>query len=315
MPFRAAFDCLWCGAHHTVRSDTDLEGWASLCPECIGRASDNGFLRARLHAALAERVAAAAPEPRAAAVTPEPRPAPDASPTGTAPRVPSPLAPTEISTSSDDWYLRRGRFSAGPIVDQPWLMELEEATRWLDALPFAGTIIELAAGTGWWSTLLADKGELWLFESDEAALEQARKRLVAHGLLAHLHVRDPLADPERSADAVFSAYFLGSAADAQELLARLAVVRGWLRPGGRFAFIDAAPSGSDAAPTGSDVEPVGSDAAPDRSEPRSILGPRGPLVPRSVETLRAALADAGFEQPVVTRTHSAFVLGSATAPA
>ena len=59
MPFRSAFDCLWCGQRHLTRASTDLEGWAQLCPTCIGRAGDNEFLRYRLRRALEERSAAA----------------------------------------------------------------------------------------------------------------------------------------------------------------------------------------------------------------------------------------------------------------
>ena len=59
MPFRASFDCLWCGTAHTCRSADDLEGWAQLCPACVGKAGDNGFLRFRLRQALTERGAAA----------------------------------------------------------------------------------------------------------------------------------------------------------------------------------------------------------------------------------------------------------------
>ena len=282
MPFRPAFDCLWCGAHHAVRAEADLEGWASLCPDCIGRADDNGFLRARVRAALSERSAAARP---AASPGTDRSNAP-----GLRPAVPH---VTESSTMSEDWYLRRGSFSAGPIVDGPWQMELDEATRWLDGLPLSGTIVELAAGTGWWSTLLAGKGELWMYEADEASLEKARQRLVAHGLLAHLHVRDPLSPPERPADAVFSAYLLGSAADEQGLQRRLALVRSWLRPGGRFIFLDAVTPTTDA---------------------RAMAGPRGPLYPRHVDSLHEALLAAGFGQVDLARTRSAFVLGTATTP-
>ena len=46
----ATFACLWCGTTHTTRSADDLEGWAQLCPDCLGKAGDNGFLRFRLHA-------------------------------------------------------------------------------------------------------------------------------------------------------------------------------------------------------------------------------------------------------------------------
>src|SRR3954468_10110132 len=55
MPFRARFDCLWCGAPYETRTPDDVEGWAQLCPDCVGRAGDNDFLRFRLKAALAER--------------------------------------------------------------------------------------------------------------------------------------------------------------------------------------------------------------------------------------------------------------------
>jgi hypothetical protein len=57
MPFRPSFDCLWCGAGHEVRSPDDLEGWAQLCPACVGRAGDNEFLRFRLRRALEARSA------------------------------------------------------------------------------------------------------------------------------------------------------------------------------------------------------------------------------------------------------------------
>jgi hypothetical protein len=67
VPFRASFDCLWCGASHTCRGADDLEGWAQLCPDCVGKAGDNGFLRFRLHQALTERSRGGA---TAAAVTP-----------------------------------------------------------------------------------------------------------------------------------------------------------------------------------------------------------------------------------------------------
>jgi hypothetical protein len=60
VPFKATFACLWCGTSHTTRSTDDLEGWAQLCPECLGKAGDNGFLRFRLHAAIQERGAACA---------------------------------------------------------------------------------------------------------------------------------------------------------------------------------------------------------------------------------------------------------------
>ena len=57
MPFRSTFACLWCGRRHQVRALGDLEGWAQLCPDCLGHAGDNEFLRFRLKRALTERAA------------------------------------------------------------------------------------------------------------------------------------------------------------------------------------------------------------------------------------------------------------------
>lgn len=267
MMYRSRFDCLWCGQSHQVRSPDDLAGWASLCPDCLGHADDNGFLRARLRAALTARAAAAA-----------------------ASSAPSQPLTASQPTAQDDWYLRRGRFSRGPLVDVPWQMELDEATRWLDALPLSGVIVELAAGTGWWSPLLAGKGELWVYDADESALEVARRRLLAHGLLAHLHVRDPLKPADRPADVVFCAYLLSGAADVTDLRHRLVVAAGWLKPGGQLVFIDAAPAPGDAG---------------------SIDGPRGPLQSRGVEGLRLVLAEVGLVAAEMCQTHSAFVMGRA----
>ena len=140
----------------------------------------------------------------------------------------------------DDWYLRRGRYERGAIHDAAWNAELDMAGRWLDALPIRGEIVELAAGTGWWSPLLASKGELSIYDANAATLDRARERLVAHGLRAHIHVRDAWAEPDRQVDAVYAGFWLSHVPRAR-LVPFLALVRRWLKPGGRFAFIDSLP--------------------------------------------------------------------------
>ena len=267
MPFREHFDCLWCGSTWEARSADDLEGWAALCPECLGKADSNGFLRARLRSALSERAAATSPPPAIAS------PAPAAAP------------------EHDDWYLRQGRFSQGPVVDGPWQMELDEATRWLDAVDMSGTIVELGAGTGWWSTLLADKGELWLYDPDGAALDAARRRLMAHGLLAHLHEQGPLAAADKAVDVVFAAHLLGAARTVADLTGRLAAVRRWLKPGGSFVFLDLQAHAGAA----------------------SVDGPAGPLWPHAVDELIAAMQAVGLGPADFQSTHRAFVMGRAVA--
>ena len=298
MPFRARFDCLWCGAAHACRGPDDLEGWAQLCPDCVGKAGDNGFLRFRLRQALTERGAAAASVPPA--MTPAVPPI--------AHRDAELVAYYEARAPEyDDWYLRRGRYARGPIHDTAWNAELDAAGRWLDGLPLGGEIVELAAGTGWWSPLLAAKGELSLYDAAGAPLDRARDRLLAHGLRAHLHVRDAWAEPERAVDAVFTGFWL-SHVRRDRLHAFLDIVRRWLKPGGTFAFID-----SLADPQSSAVDhPAPAD---DRSLRRLDDGREFTIdkVYYQPDELEAALARAGFHDSSVATTGRFFLVGSGTA--
>jgi SAM-dependent methyltransferase len=314
MPFRERFDCLWCGTAHVCRGTDDLEGWAQLCPDCVGKAGDNGFLRFRLRQALTERGAAHAAQP-AQAVAAGRRGDP-----GIAPQPSDPVAPALADAADDmvayyearapeydDWYLRRGRYARGPIHDAAWNAELDAAGRWLDALPIHGEIVELAAGTGWWSPLLASKGELSLYDAASAPLDRARDRLMAHGLRAHLHIRDAWAEPDRAVDAVYTGFWL-SHVPRDQLDAFLGVVHRWLKPGGIFAFID-----SRFDPQSSAVDhPTPAD---DRSVRRLDDGREFTIVKVYYEPdeLERALTRAGFERPDVTTTGRFFVTGSALA--
>jgi SAM-dependent methyltransferase len=258
VPFRERFDCLWCGANHVTRTPQDLEGWASLCPTCIGRAGDNGFLRARLRTALAERSRAA----ELAAVS-----------------------------DPDDFYRRMGRFSAGAIGDGAWSMELDAVTAWIDGLHLGPVVVELGAGSGWWSALLAASAELWAFDPSEASLERVRSRLVSHGLRAHLHRRAIDAPADRAVDAVFAAFALGETPDDRALDERLGVIAGWLRPGGTFAFVEAGP---------------GAGVAP-------LEGPSGPVRPIGAGSLRAHLGRQGLRLSAVAPGGRALLAGAAEA--
>ena len=193
----------------------------------------------------------------------------------------------------------------------PWQAELDQATRWLDELALSGVIVELAAGSGWWSPLLAQKGELLITDEDEAALEQARRRLIAHGLMAHIHARDPLAPPDREADVVFAAFLMGASGDDAALRCQLAVVRRWLRPGGTFAFIEvgsrpSAPSTDGPGSGGLVVD------GPGTGRP-AVDGPRGPARAIPPGLLHEALTETGFEAVTLTSTAHALMMGTASA--
>jgi SAM-dependent methyltransferase len=295
----ATFACLWCGTSWTVRGPDDLERYAQLCPDCLGKAGDNPFLRFRLRAALEARSAAAAGGPE--------------QPTGGAVlEQPSSSSMIDYYTARaaeyDDWYLRRGRYERGPIHDAAWHAELDAAGRWLDALPLGGRIVELAAGTGWWSPLLAANGELWMSDAAEPPLERARERLVAHGLRAHLHVRDAWAPPETPpapADGLFAGFWL-SHVERDRTAEFLDLAARWLRPGGRISLIDSLPDPQSGAV---DHAPAADDHAVrhlDDGRQFTIV-----KVYRTPDEIQRALSDAGFRDASVTTTGRFFILATA----
>jgi SAM-dependent methyltransferase len=231
MPFHARFDCLWCGVAWVTRGPDDLEGWALLCPTCLGKAGTNPFLRGRLRAALAERSGSAARAPAGVAAA---------------------ATPAIARAFPDDWFLRRGPFERGAIHDAAWAAELDVVTRWLDEQPLSGRIDEPAAGVGFFSPLIASKGELHASDPDGDALDRARDRLVAHRLLAHLHVADPWAaraPAEPPADALLAAFLLGRVRGAG-LDPAAASFRARLRPGGRLAVVELLPDPAGGPPPG-----------------------------------------------------------------
>jgi SAM-dependent methyltransferase len=293
-----SFTCLWCGTSHTPGAADSLEARAQLCPDCLGRAGDNPFLRFRLHRALESRASAgAAPAPRA-----DGAPVPDPGEADALRRYYEARAP-----EYDDWYLRRGRYERGPIHDAAWAAELDAAGRWLDGLPISGEILELAAGTGWWSTLLAAKGTLTATDAVGATLDLARERLLAHGLRAHLHVRDAWAEPDRQVDAVFAGFWI-SHVRGDQLPGFLRLVRRWLRPGGTFAVIDSLP---DPASRAAD-HPAPSGG---RSVRRVADGREFEIVKvyHDPAAVTRALLDAGFRDASAATTGRFFMLVRATA--
>lgn len=311
--FHESFNCLWCGRAHSTRTGEDLEGWAMLCPECVGRAQDNEFLRFRLREGLRRRSAAS--EPAAPTEPDEPDvPAVPAAPSQLAPPQPNDTADDPMrayyaarTPEYDDWYLRRGRYSHGVLADVAWNGDLDAATQWLDALPISGEIVELAAGTGWWSPLLASKGQLSIYDAVEEPLDKARDRLLAHGLAAHIHVRDAWVEPDRQVDALFCGFWL-SHVPRQRLGEFLTICRAWLKPGGLFAFID---SRRDPDSGATDNAAPAADMSTRRlADGREFTIPKVYYEP---EELESALLAAGFASASVTRTPRFFLLGQAVA--
>jgi demethylmenaquinone methyltransferase/2-methoxy-6-polyprenyl-1,4-benzoquinol methylase len=140
----------------------------------------------------------------------------------------------------DDAYLRRGRHRRGPQEDEAWAVDLARAHAWLDRVPFRGDLVELAAGTGWWSPQLAAKGDLAAYDASWETLEYARERLAGRGLSARLEIRDAWTEPDRVVNGLFAGYWLSHISRAR-LTEFFGIVNKWLAVGGVFAFIDSRP--------------------------------------------------------------------------
>jgi SAM-dependent methyltransferase len=205
----------------------------------------------------------------------------------------------------DEWYLRRGRYSHGPIPDEAWRSDLEAAATWLSGRPFHGQIVELAAGTGWWSPTLARRGQLTLYDAAPEPLEKARARLAAAGVTARFEVRDAWTEPDRSVDGLFAGFWI-SHVDRSRLDEFFGLAARWLAPDGLFAFID---SRRDLESGAQDHRPPEDDVQVRRLDDGSSFRVRKVFYePAEIES---ALQRAGFGQIEVATTGRFFVLGSA----
>jgi len=208
----------------------------------------------------------------------------------------------------DDWYLRRGRYTHGAAEDEAWRVDLDAAAEWLSRRSLRGRIVELAAGTGWWSPILARMGQLTLLDAASEPMEIARSRLAAAALAAEFQVRDAWAEPFGSVEGLFAGFWI-SHVDRSRLDEFLGLAFRWLAPGGLLAFIDSRP---DSASSAQDHRPPEGDVQVRRLNDGSSFHVRkvfyGPA------ELSAALGKAGFIDVGVEVTARFFVLGSARRP-
>src|SRR5262245_45261101 len=84
----------------------------------------------------------------------------------------------------DQWYLREGRFANRPKPAH-WHAEVAQLRERVAAFG-GGRLLEIAAGTGWWTQHLARRAEVTALDYAPAMLAQACARLRAQGLRAAL---------------------------------------------------------------------------------------------------------------------------------
>jgi ubiquinone/menaquinone biosynthesis C-methylase UbiE len=137
----------------------------------------------------------------------------------------------------DDWWERRGRYDRGEDEAREWRAQVAEVDAALAAFGAAGDVLELAGGTGWWTTRLAKTADtLTVVDGAAETIELNRQRV------GRADVEYVVADvfewrPDRQYDVVFFSFWL-SHVPAARFGEFWATVRSCLRPGGRVFLID-----------------------------------------------------------------------------
>ena len=141
----------------------------------------------------------------------------------------------------DEWFLRKGRHDRGPEWNRRWFSELEEVRRELDRFGPTGDVLELACGTGLWTTELARHANaVTAVDAAPEVLEINRSRLQeGHPETPVRHVLADLFDwrPEVAYDVVFFGFWLSHVPPGR-FATFWQLVRCAIRPGGRVFFVD-----------------------------------------------------------------------------
>ncbi|MGN6168280.1 MAG: class I SAM-dependent methyltransferase [Solirubrobacteraceae bacterium] len=138
----------------------------------------------------------------------------------------------------DAWWHRLGRYDRGPDVNARWFAEAADLEQALDRFRPQGDILELACGTGLWTSILASHARhLTAVDAAPEMIGQNKSRLrnaAVDYVEADLFEWQP---QPRAYDLCFFAFWLSHVPDSRfEAFWRM--VSSALRPSGRVFFID-----------------------------------------------------------------------------
>jgi demethylmenaquinone methyltransferase/2-methoxy-6-polyprenyl-1,4-benzoquinol methylase len=141
----------------------------------------------------------------------------------------------------DEWYRREGRFAGRPDAER-WHAEVALLRARVAAFGH-GRLLEVAAGTGWWTQHLVRRAAVVALDYAPAMLAQLGARLQAQGLRAERVRADAYALPLASSsfDCCFFGFWLSHVPYAR-LADFLGEVRRVVRPGGQVLVVDSAPA-------------------------------------------------------------------------
>ena len=137
----------------------------------------------------------------------------------------------------DEWFLRQGRYDHGPEFRARWEAEVEEVRRALERFRPAGRVLELAAGTGWWTEQLVRWADhVTALDASREVLELNRRR-AGDEKVTRVQADLFAWTPGERYDVVFFGFWL-SHVPPERFEAFWALVRSALAPGGRVFFVD-----------------------------------------------------------------------------
>ena len=137
----------------------------------------------------------------------------------------------------DEWFKRDGRYDRGPEANARWADETGQVSDALAAFGPTGDVLELAAGTGWWTERLARTAtSLTAIDASPETLAINRAKMGDAAL--RYEVADLFAwQPDRQYDVVFFSFWL-SHVPPECFDAFWQTVRACLKPDGRVFFLD-----------------------------------------------------------------------------
>lgn len=139
----------------------------------------------------------------------------------------------------DEWWERRGRYDRGTDANKQWFAEISDVRAAFDTLPLDGHVLELAAGTGYWTELLARRAEhVTVLDGAAEMLERNRARLGALANRVEHHQVDLFTwEPEQRYDALVFCFWI-SHVPAERLLAFMQTCRRALHASATLFFLD-----------------------------------------------------------------------------
>jgi demethylmenaquinone methyltransferase/2-methoxy-6-polyprenyl-1,4-benzoquinol methylase len=138
----------------------------------------------------------------------------------------------------DEWFLRLGRYDHGPEHRKAWLGEVAGVEAALEHSLPRGDILEIACGTGWWTSRLVDQHRrVTAVDASPEAISINRSR-VASGRVEYV-VADVFewAPPSAAFDGIFFGFWL-SHVPRSKFDAFWDTVKTALKPDGLVFFVD-----------------------------------------------------------------------------